>query len=79
MSPATSAVISGKPQIDMKNSTTNGDREARVADVAAERRRRSGRRVWSRSTTTKMIGTSIAAPSPRYVRFWASELRSSQR
>ena len=37
MSPATSAVISGRPQIDMKKRTTNGDGEAGVADVAAER------------------------------------------
>ena len=78
MSPATSAVISGRPQIDMKKRTTNGVASP-VSRMLRPRRMSFGPPDWVSSTTTKTIGTSIATPRPRYVRFWASSLASSQR
>ncbi len=78
MSPATSAVISGRPQIDMKKRTRNG-----ATSPVSRTYRPSGTSFgppdWSSSTTTKITGTIIAAPSPRYVRFCARSLKISQR
>ena len=70
--------MSGNIQIEPNSSSTNGIARPGVVDVAPERDV-LGLPVLRRDRDAKMIGTSAAAPSPRYVRFWKRSLTSSQR
>ena len=79
MSPATRAVINGNSHTAPNSRITSGKASplfVRYEEKAKSPPRRSGRK-WT--ATTKMIGTSVAAPRPRYVRFWNLSLVSSQR
>ena len=76
MSPATSAVISGNAQIDMKKSTTNGSASP-VSRMYRPSGMSFGPPVLKIRTNVKISGTAIATPSPRYVRFCARSFSSS--
>ena len=78
MSPATRAVTSGNSHTDANSSSTSGmaspDSRTYLPNATS-----LGEPLWSASAVTKMIGTAIAAPRPRYVRFCDHSLRSSHR
>ncbi len=72
MSPATSAVMSGNSHTAPNSSMTSGTTSPLLVryDANAKSPPPAAGRGGSGSASTNRIGTSAAAPSPRYVRFW---------
>ena len=80
MSPATSDAINGRKNgarnVSMRTGVASPDWKISEAKMLSAPRGGCPRASW---LTTKISGSRIASPKPRYVRFCETSLRSSQR